>query len=119
MATSLLVWFKSALLDALKAAPELAGVQIVYGYPTSGGEAELVYYGNTTGRHDPGAIRRTRQPRDEQFTLDVFVEVVDQAGDAVHAESRVLELFAVVENLLADNPTLGNTAVSHARIGDW
>jgi len=125
---SRVVAFKAALTAALTAAPGLERtdrpaerVQVSYGFPSAGVEDEIIYLGNVRGRHDPGAIRRSRQPRAEQFTLDLFIEITDSGGDAETAEARTFDLFRVVEGVLADDPTLGAEAGSTqwARVGEF
>lgn len=101
--------FKLALVGALQAAPGLVGVQVVYSQANqrtvlrewvSLGEAKFVHA--RTGTH--GATRRTRT---ERLAVDVLVQVRQMGVPPEAADQRAVVIGTVLEELLADDPTVG------------
>lgn len=101
--------FKLALVAALQAAPGLVGVQVVYSQASqrtvnrewvSLGEVKFVH--SRTGTH--GATRRTRT---EVLAVEVLVQVRQMGTTPQDADQRAVAIGTVLEELLADDPTVG------------
>lgn len=120
MATTSTVYaFRAALVEAVAAV--LTDVQVSHGYPgESFLEREAVYVDRVTGRHQIANIKAGRKQRDETYVATVVVSVVNDDGTAADAEERAFELLQVVEDILADDPSMNDTdGVVHATAGDF
>jgi hypothetical protein len=107
MAGSTMVAFKSALVVNLAALPGMAGVKVSYADPGDKALKENVWCGRITdNEHEAVALRAGRRRREENFTAEVFIEVVGTRLTAERAETRALALGLVLEEYLADNPKL-------------
>jgi hypothetical protein len=99
---------KSALKTAMAAEGGLSGVPISYGEPGDMARTEHVWIGAATdGDMEPASFRSSRKRRDETYTLDVVVEVSSIAR-AEASETRAVLLGTVIEEMLADDPKVGN-----------
>lgn len=107
MSGSNLVAVKKELFRRLQAEGVLSGVQVEYTRPRDL-KREVIYGGRARFDHELPAMKggRARLPRDERVTLMAFIQVRNVASDAIAADERVAELLAVVEELLAGDPTL-------------
>jgi hypothetical protein len=101
--------FKLALVGALQAAPGLVGVQVVYSQANqrtvlrewvSLGEVKFVH--TRTGTH--GMTRRTRT---ELLTVEALIQVRQMGVLPEVADQRAVVIGTVLEELLADDPTVG------------
>jgi hypothetical protein len=104
--TSRIAEAKGALVDLLRARPALAGVHVTWGIEEIGDEAICVLDIDPSAQA-AAAIGRTR--REETFTINLEVTCIA----AFEASQRTLTARAValagdVEQLLVDNPTLGD-----------
>lgn len=101
------------IIELLEADGDLAGVDVRYGFPRDGlagiGTDPSIFVrigeegGNTNTQMKAG-----RKPRDDEWEILVTVAQAaydDDEGGLTLAE-RIETLFAQVENLFADNPTL-------------
>lgn len=122
MTTSLLPATRTALVDLLKDHANLAGVTVARNLPT--GDVlprELVHIASTsTGSHEFATLRAGRKTRNESFTLTVVFDTILAAStDPEEAEARVFEMFAALEDVIADDPSLGMEHTLRAGIGEW
>ena len=124
MNSSTVAAVKTAIITALAARAGLAGVQVEYADPAKHRQDELIYFGNTRGRHEIAAIRAGRKPRNETYTLDLYIGAVKRGETVSAAEDRVAALLAEVEGLVADDPQLTAAGLAAGTIdsitaGDW
>lgn len=111
--------FRAALLAALQARPALAQVQVSYSHPGDAREDESVYLGEIRGSSEIPTVRTSRKKREERYTLDVWIDVDAVGPDAQTASERAWTLFGELEDILADDPTVGLTAPFWAVLGDF
>jgi len=98
---------KAALRAAMLAEAGLAGVPVSYGEPGDLARSEHIWIGSaTTGDSDLVAFKAGRNRRDESYLVDVVVDVSSMAS-AETSEARAVELVTVIEEMLADDPKLG------------
>lgn len=101
---------KQRLIDLLDASTSLVGVQVAYSPPREI-ERECIFAGKVSGPVELAAMRGgARLMRTERLTLRLYVEVAAPGDDVAAAEARAVELGAVVEELVAGNPTLNDLA---------
>lgn len=104
MAGTNAVLAKSALLSLLQTA--LAPVRVEDAYNGRIGEREYVYFGHIGGPQQPLVFRSGgRQPRLEELTVDLHIEVTKPAGTTVDTDIRVTAIGQIIEELLAADPT--------------
>jgi hypothetical protein len=117
--TSTLITVKSAIVTLLQAA--LPGVQVSYHHPGEPGmEAECVFLGHATSTNEVPTMRANRKKTDERYILQVVVEVKGEGRTQLQADTRCMELFAEVEDMIADDPNLGlGNAIHWARLAGW
>lgn len=111
--------FRAALLAALQAKPALAQVQTGYSHPGDAREDESIYLGEIRGSSGVPVIRASRKKREERYTLDVWFDVDAVGPDAQTASERAWALFGELEDILADDPTVGLGAPFWAVVGDY
>lgn len=116
--TSRIVAVKDALLTILQNDGGLTGIQVTRGRPGDDIRDEAIWIGRATGRHEPVTIRSGRQPREERFTVDVVISVVNGGGSIADAEDRAHALAAEVEDAVAQDPKLGLSDIEWALPGD-
>lgn len=107
---------KRQLIDWLKARPELNGIQVEYVWPGHALDRECVYGGKPTSTQKYAVMTSGRKPRDERSLIPVRIEVIRKGAEVRETDERVEEIAAILENLLADNVTLGGS-VSGLRYG--
>jgi hypothetical protein len=105
--TSIRPAVKSALLTALQLKPELEGVQLSYGWPGDALEREHIWIGNVTGTVRIALLSTGRKYRDDKFNVSVFVQAGLIGGTEAEAEERATQLLAALEDVLADDPSIG------------
>ena len=110
---------RAAVVAALTARPALVGVQVAYSHPGGTIEAESVYLGKARGSDEVPVVRAGRKKRQESYTLDVFFDVVADGPTGQEASERAWTFFGELEDLLADDPSLGQTQPFWAVLGDW
>jgi hypothetical protein len=107
MAGSIMVTFKQDLLATISAMPGMAGVKVSFGDPGENALKENVWFGRIYDNdHDPVALKAGRRRREENFTLEIYVEVGGTRLTPERCETRALELGLLIEEYLADNPKL-------------
>lgn len=111
--------FRAALLAALQARPALSSVQTAASHPGDTRENESIYFGEIRGSSDIPTIRAARKARQERYTLDVWFDLDAVGPDADTASNRAWALFGELEDILADDPTVGLGAPFWAVLGDF
>ena len=80
-------------------------VQVSWGYPGVDAGAELVWVGEfESADQEPAAIGQGR--RNESYHVSIYVDVAMETADPADVNVRVAEHVRVLEEVLADNPTL-------------
>lgn len=110
---------RAALFAALTARPAFSAVQVAYSHPGQAIEAESVYLGAARGSDNIPVVRVGRKKRQESYILDVFFDVVADGPTSQEASERAWTLFGELEDLLADDPSLGLAQPFWAVLGDW
>jgi len=105
--TSLVPAARTALLSALTASLAGGGVQCSASHPGDAIERESVYLGDCRFSYDLATIRSGRRSRDQEFVLDVWLVTTTDGPDAQAATTRAWQLFAYLEDIVANKPTLG------------
>jgi hypothetical protein len=105
---------KTALVSLIGAAlatsgPGSTAIQVAYGRPADNLLArECVYVGDVTGTQSvPVARGSGRKTRQEEYRVEVVVAVLMVEGEVTDAEARAYTLLAEVEDVVADDSTLG------------
>lgn len=107
MSGSIMVTFKTKLLAELAALPGTAGVKLSFGDPGETALKENIWFGRIyNNEHDAVALKAGRRRREENFTLETYVEVGGTRLTPERSETRALELGLLIEEYLADNPKL-------------
>ena len=105
--TSIRVDVKRRLYDLLSRAGDNALVQVSYGFPQERVEDRAIWLGSVTGTSEIANMKAGRKSRDDAFDIDVWVWANQPAdGTGVDADEACIDLYATVENVLADSPTL-------------
>jgi hypothetical protein len=102
---SALVPARQALLGRLRAL-RLRDVDIQYSWSENIGN-RAIYTGDARGEHSVAALRAGRKTRNERLTFDVIIDVTTPGDDQVQADLAAAELAGAVEDLVADDPSLG------------
>jgi hypothetical protein len=104
MAGTNAVLVKQALLALFKTA--LAPVRVDDAFNGRLMEREYVYFGHIGGPQEPLVFRAAaRQPRQEDLTVDLHIEVMEPSATTVDTDLRVTALGQIVEEVLAADPT--------------
>lgn len=115
---------KRELCERLRAssAPALVGVAIVYSEATQKTlPRERITFGEPRFVHSQSAAANgTRVPRTEQATIECWVHVRMQGRPPEQCDARAVEIGAVLEEYLADHPTLDGAipALEMVRVAD-
>lgn len=135
MNTSTLPTVRARLVDLLRAHTTLAAdpaaspprpaVQVEGHPPGEAMQPASVFCGSARGSHGLAAISSNRKRRQETYGLEVWIDVLlPGVDDVAAAEDRCWTLFAALEDVLAEDPTLGLDdggvkVVLSAQIGAW
>lgn len=105
---------KKKLTELLATA--LPDVQVSYGWPGRDAKNELVWTDDIVdGEVTVTAMTPARKRRDDRFTIAVLFRTTVEGNSCEEAETRVEVLYAALENVLAEHPTLDNLpGVGHA-----
>lgn len=118
--TSTLPAVKTALLAALQADGALAGIQVSRSWPGDTLQQNAVWMGEATAHNTIPVVRGARVAREENITVDVYINCQCPGADASAAEAQAFEILGEVENILANDPTLGRTdGVIKAYVESW
>jgi hypothetical protein len=112
MATTAVPAFINALVQVLRAAPALTGVEVLDGPPTSDMSApDFVAVGWNMGGDDQAVAESAQdfayagaRTRDEDFTVTGWLESWSGEEDFATRRARAYELLAVLENSLRATP---------------
>ena len=117
--TSTLITVKSAIVSLLEAA--LPTVQVSYHHPGEPGmESECIFLGHAVSTNEIPVMRSGRKKTDERYTVQVVIEVKGEGLTQLGADTRCVELFGEVEDIIADDPNLGMSSTIHwARLAGW
>lgn len=77
-----------------------------YGQPPEHPENTMVLVGDVEGTVAPAAMQAGRKPRNDDFTIEVWMIAVLPDGTAIEADEAVEEIFDIVEGIFADNAKL-------------
>ena len=109
-----------ALYQAFAASSELTGVQVSESWPGGDGlRDKALFLGNvrSTDIHIP-VSRAVRVVREELYSVDVHAQAAFAGTNAKAARESCFAMYAAVEDVIANNPTLGVNglikAVPHA-----
>ena len=92
----------------LRSAPALTGVTVEPGWPGDRvPAAQLIWFDEIDGPISVPVMTGGRKQRADTFTLSMQIRVIGLAT-LDETMSRLFEIVAVVENLLADDTSLGN-----------
>lgn len=119
MATTNIRW--AAVLKVvtlLRASAALTGVQVSPGWPGESIKAEAIWCDNIRGDMEIALLGAGRKQRDDTFRIPLEIKVSGKVDlDAVAL--RLGQLIAAVEDVLADDPTLGALdGIQWAEIGE-
>jgi hypothetical protein len=108
---------KRALITLFKKELESQpGVQIAYAHPLSNIQQEAIYFGRTMESEVAAALGQKR--RDEDYELELVVDVVQDGDDAEAAEIRCFELVAILELAVRANPGRSGDAIGDV-VNGW
>ena len=110
-----------ALVDKLDNAASLEGVTILDGLDGKQITNETIIVANLKGVE--GGIRDMRagrKARTDKFDVTVILWAAQQGQTAAQARSRCVELLAALEDVLADDPSLGSVpGLYSAQLGPY
>ena len=116
---STLAVFKRELRDALRARPGLANVQIEYSQPETELQDDSIWFETADGSTALPVMRAGTKPVDETYQLKVAVQVLRTQGESQEtADDRCIELFAEVQQCVAENPQL-IPEIQWAKLEGW
>jgi hypothetical protein len=115
--TSSVPTVRARLVTLLEAA--LPTTQISYGHPGEAMDRESVFLGQARGSHTLATVRAGRRTRDEEYTIDVWVATTAAGPTPQEASERAWTLAAALEDICANDATLGLAGVIWARVDDW
>lgn len=104
--TSIRTAAKVRLVELL--AVELTPVQVAYAWPGEDAKDECVFLGGVQGNVSVRDMRSGRKARDDTFTIAVHFYAGKPGQKAQEADERAEVLYSALENVLADNPKLGD-----------
>lgn len=115
--TSTVPTARAALVAALTTA--VTPTQVAWSHPGDSREPESVYLGEARGSSEYATIRAGRKKRQERYGIDVIIDVATDGPDGQDASERAYELLGELEDLLADDPSLGLPPPFWAGLGSW
>jgi len=99
---------KAALKSAMLSEAGLAGVPVSYGEPGDLARTEHVWIGSAvSGAQEVAVFKTGRTRRDEEYMVDVIVEV-SSVSNPETCEARAVLLGTVIEEMLADDPKVND-----------
>jgi hypothetical protein len=107
--TSTVPAVKAALVTLLTSAINDSDVYVSQGRPQDDlAQRKVVVVGSVSYSSEIANVKSSRKQRDERYSIEVVFLVYDAAGGtAAEAETAVWTLVAELEDLLADDTTLG------------
>lgn len=113
---SLMREVKLALRDALREKFAGTEVQVSYSMPPHL-DSESIWFGAVRFDQNYPVMQEGRKPRDELGSVSVVLWAGKSGQDPEEADERVAELHAVLEDVIADDVTLGGL-VQQAGVND-
>ena len=114
MATSTVPAVLTALpRNLVEAAWPLRVPSVTVGLPRQA-EREMVILGDVVGDQEWASIGGAR--RDEDYTVDLYVVVLWPGYDQLEAMTRAWDLYAVVEDVVRENPGAGGAGVMFSEV---
>lgn len=113
---------KAALVTLITADVNDSTVQVSYGRPPDNQLArECIYVGDVpSGAQRVPTLKAGRKAREEKYPIEVVVAVLAAGGTLSAAETRAFVLLSSVEDVVADDPSLGGVAgLIHATAGTF
>jgi hypothetical protein len=101
---------RAALIAALAARPGLAGVTTTYFWQGDADTQEAIYLGTTTITNDWVTMRSGRKAREEAYRIQLHLRAFKPTDWGPTAEARAFAIIAEIENLVADDPSIGLSA---------
>lgn len=96
---------KHALVEALVNRPEFHTRQVTYGHPGSEMESECCFINSVRGSETARMMGKAHRREELTIELGIVAEVL--GSDLVDCEERAWQMFAGVEEALADDSSLG------------
>lgn len=106
---------RNQLVALLKARPALSGLQIEAHWPVQI-EDESVHCGEVRASSTIPVMTAGRKRREEDYELDVWIVAGAPGQIAAQAEARAQALFVELEDIVANDPSLGGAAGSTLRV---
>lgn len=107
--TSTVPAVKQGLMDVLRARPGVHDVAVVYGPPLNVGDNDFIWLGTVEGVQSWAALNAVTRPKDENYTVEVIINI-KRSGDATQlATERCFELLAELEDELRVDPSINGT----------
>jgi hypothetical protein len=94
------------LVDLIRANPDLAGVRVEPGYPGDEAGAEAIWVYGLDGELSIPLMQAGRKQRDDRFEIP-FQVAVSLNANLDTTFQRLTEIVAAIEDVLADDPSLG------------
>lgn len=112
---------KAALVSLGRAAINDNDVQVTYSRPADSFlKRNCVWVGRATGTSRVPTIKAGRKAREENYSVEVVFWVAKPRGTAEECELQAHDYRAAFEDVLADDPSLGNVdGLVHASVGAW
>ena len=86
-------------------------------YPAAIAGHDYVVIGDIVdGRHSYPVMKSSRKPREEAYTQRIEFVVTRAGGESTAARTQALLMFNELEDLLADDPQIGLTAIPTLRL---
>ncbi len=98
---------KARILGLLRDDGRTAGMSLDYGLPPNGVPVEGIWLGKAAGPHANRTMTAGRKDRRDVFTITAHCYAFQPGQTAEEAETRAQELFAVLEDVVANDPKLG------------
>lgn len=99
--------FKDRVVSLVKAQEAVNGVQVEHGYPGDRTERDVVYTATCTGHVDITLMQGGRKTRNDTFDLVIVIVTGKHGLDPVESEARVTTYLSAVEDVFANDLTLG------------
>ena len=111
--TSIRTRVRDEIIARLNQHPALMGtdgnrVPISPGLPGGSLEREHVFVARITGRRNIAFMEAGRKTRDDEFTISFVFMTATPGADTLDADNRAEQMSTALEDVLADDPTLGD-----------
>lgn len=89
----------------------LAAVQVSYGVPTNSEQDNVVLAGTADWDQEWAALGNL--PRDERYTLELFIEAAAKGRSQQEAVEKAFDMLAVIEDLMRPTDENGRAVLPH------